>query len=60
MIDQITVFKHQEAEIESRISQLTHLNLDISTLEAVKQLKGLDHTFMSIIFLFSTIIVDSL
>lgn len=40
MIDQITTFRRQETDIKFRMSQLTHLKLDASSIEAVKQLKG--------------------
>ncbi|CAL1526122.1 unnamed protein product [Lymnaea stagnalis] len=43
MIDQITAFRRQETDIQFRISQLTHLKLDASSLEAVKQLKDRAH-----------------
>ena len=40
MIEKIRTFKHQEAEVEIKVRQLSHLKLDASSVEAIKQLKG--------------------
>jgi len=40
MIEKIRTFKHQEAEVEIKVRQLSHLKLDASSIEAIKQLKG--------------------
>ncbi|KAK7011650.1 regulation of nuclear pre-mRNA domain-containing protein 2 [Biomphalaria glabrata] len=43
MIEQITAFRRQETDIKFRVSQLSHLKLDASSIEAVKQLKDRAH-----------------
>ena len=40
MIEKIQTFKSQQADVVDKIQQLSHLTLDASSLEAVKQLKG--------------------
>uniref|UniRef100_A0A0B6ZY11 Regulation of nuclear pre-mRNA domain-containing protein 2 n=1 Tax=Arion vulgaris TaxID=1028688 RepID=A0A0B6ZY11_9EUPU len=43
MIDQITAFRRQEVEIQLKVSQMSHMKLDASNIEAVKQLKDRAH-----------------
>ncbi|KAL8602315.1 hypothetical protein ACOMHN_022828 [Nucella lapillus] len=43
LIDKMKVFKRQEAEMEFKVRQLSHLKLDASSIEAVKQLKDRAH-----------------
>ena len=40
MIEQITAFTRQATDIKFKLSQITHLKLDMSSAEAVKRLKG--------------------
>ena len=40
MIEQITAFQRQKSEIKVKMSQLSLLKLDASSIEAVKHLKG--------------------
>ncbi|XP_005098576.1 regulation of nuclear pre-mRNA domain-containing protein 2 isoform X2 [Aplysia californica] len=43
MIDQITAFQRQKSEIQMKVSQLSHLRLDASSIEAIKHLKDRAH-----------------
>lgn len=40
MVEKIRVYKRLESDIEVKIRQLSHLKLDASSIEAIKQLKG--------------------
>ncbi|RUS84154.1 hypothetical protein EGW08_008082 [Elysia chlorotica] len=43
MIEQITAFTRQATDIKFKLSQITHLKLDMSSAEAVKRLKDRAH-----------------
>ncbi|KAK7116386.1 regulation of nuclear pre-mRNA domain-containing protein 2-like isoform X2 [Littorina saxatilis] len=43
MIEKIRTFKHQAAEVDIKVRQLSHLKLDASSIEAIKQLKDRAH-----------------